>query len=219
MAELTPPATYRRDADSLEFDRLATFCDAIFAIAMTLLTLGIGVPVLAAPDDAAELADQLQDRWPEIFSFALSFLVIGFYWVAHHRFVALLAAVDRTAVTLALPYLLLIAFLPYPTSLIGRYEANATAFVVYAVNVAAISAMEWVMLRHAHRRGHLRRPLSREGYRWATIASLMPSVFFLASVPVAFVSTQAAVLVWLANVPVQAVGDRLRPAAVRAELR
>jgi uncharacterized membrane protein len=73
-----------------EFARVLTFSDGVFAIAMTLLVVGIGLPALADQADESELLGKLDDVWPEIFSFFLSFAVIGRYWLAHHQFCALL---------------------------------------------------------------------------------------------------------------------------------
>ena len=39
-----PNPRYRRRSEDLEFDRVAFFSDAVFAIAMTLLVVGIGIP-------------------------------------------------------------------------------------------------------------------------------------------------------------------------------
>src|SRR3954451_14817451 len=84
-----PNPRYRRRSEELEFDRVAFFSDAVFAIAMTLLVVGIGIPHVRD----SELADTLRDKDNEIFSFFLSFIVIGFYWLAHHRFFSRLVAV------------------------------------------------------------------------------------------------------------------------------
>ena len=61
-------------------ERLVNFSDAVIAIAITLLVVQFSVP--AANGD---VADALLDRWPQFFSFILSFLMIGLFWVAHHR--------------------------------------------------------------------------------------------------------------------------------------
>ena len=62
------------------FERLIFFSDAVFAIAITLLVLDIRLP-----HDAPSLAQGLADTVPQIFAFLLSFMVIGIYWLNHHR--------------------------------------------------------------------------------------------------------------------------------------
>ena len=81
----------------------------------------------------------------------ISFAVIGRYWVAHHQMFSLLRAMDRGLIGLNLVYLGFVAFLPFPTALLGNFFDNPLAFTVYAVSVAAVSGMEVVLLRHAHR--------------------------------------------------------------------
>jgi uncharacterized membrane protein len=73
------------------------FTDAVFAIAMTLLVVEIGVPetIAGAADDPAALFEAFQDKGPRIFAFFLGCYVIGSYWAAHHRFMAWVEAVDR----------------------------------------------------------------------------------------------------------------------------
>jgi hypothetical protein len=83
--------------------------------------------------------------------------------------------------------------------------------VIYATAVAVVSGMEVVLFRHAHRGGLFTNPLPDDVYRWGTIASLSPVLFFLASIPVAFVSTTAAVLCWLGVIPFAAIVDRWKP--------
>ena len=67
-----------------ELDRIIFFSDAVFAIVMTLLILDISVPDIPQDLATAELPARVLDLWPQFFSYALSFLVIGTYWMAHH---------------------------------------------------------------------------------------------------------------------------------------
>jgi len=46
------------------------------------------------------------------------------YWHAHHSFFARLQRVDRRLISLNLAYLGFVAFLPFPTAVIGEYEGN-----------------------------------------------------------------------------------------------
>ena len=162
----------------------------MFAIAMTLLVVGIEVPHLADADSVGDLADALGDSTDSITSFVISFAVIGRYWLAHHQLFSLLGAFDRGLVGLNLVYLGLIAFLPFPTALFGNYFDNPLAFVVYAVSMAVVSGFEVVLLRHAHRNGLFRQEMPPPVYAWARNGSLMPVAVFAASIPLAFVSIE-----------------------------
>ena len=67
------------------------------------------------------------------------------------------------------------------------------------------------MFARAHRDGLLTRPLTDEVYRWGRTGSLSPVFFFLASVPLAFVSTTLAVLLWAGAIPMGIYLDRRKP--------
>ena len=110
-----------------------------------------------------------------------------------------------------LAYLAFIAFLPFPTALLGTYSGNPLAIAGYAAAVAVISALEVVLLRHARANGLLRRPMADDVYRWACRSSLVPVVLLTASIPVAFVADQVGYLVWALNIPVQMYADRKAP--------
>jgi uncharacterized membrane protein len=191
---------------------LLAFSDGVFAIAITLLVVGIAVPTLADGDSIDELADALHDLAPNFISFFISFGVIGRYWVAHHHFFALLARADGGLVGINLLYLAFIAFLPFPTALLGTYFENPLSVSLYAVMVAIVSGLEVVLFRHAHRRGLLSEEMPADVYRWGVIGSLSPVAFFLASVPVAFVSTTLAVGVWFLGIPFGILANRWKPA-------
>jgi uncharacterized membrane protein len=189
------------------------FSDGLFAIAMTLLVVGIGVPELTDGGSEGELLDALGGLAPEIISFFISFAVIGRYWVAHHQFFALLRAMDYGLVGINLVYLGFIAFLPFPTGLLGNYFENPISVASYGVAVAIVSGLEVVMFRHAYRAGLLKRDIPEQVYRWGRSASSLPVVFMLLSIPVAFVSTVVAVLMWFTAVPAQVlILDRRKPA-------
>jgi uncharacterized membrane protein len=197
---------------SAEFERVLALSDGVFAIAMTLLVISIAPPTLRAAGSESELLHALGDLWPQVAGFLIGFAVIGRYWSAHHQFFSLVDVIDRRLLHLNLVYLASIAFLPFPTALLGDFLSNPVAAGLYAVFVAVVSGLEVVLLWCAHRDGLLRRPLPGHVYRWGVKASLAPVGLFLATVPLAFASTTAAVVVWTLVVPVESlVVDRRRP--------
>jgi uncharacterized membrane protein len=207
------PRLHQRGTD--EFSRVVNFSDALFAIAMTLLVVSIEVPDLGEGDSVGELADVLNDDLGSFISFVISFAVIGRYWVAHHGFFARLAAVDGGLIGLNLVYLMFVAFLPFPSGLLGNYFENPLSVTVYATAVAAVSGMEVVLFRHAQRHGLFERPVPDEVFRWGVRVSSSPVIFFLLSIPIAFASTTLAVLTWFVAVPYGMVEDRRKPANAR----
>jgi uncharacterized membrane protein len=206
---LAPRRTYGRD--TVEFARTLTFTDGLFAIAMTLLVVDLAVPVLHDGNSVHELADKLNDDSAKFISFFISFAVIGRYWLAHHTYFSALARMDRPLIALNLVYLAFIAFLPFPTALLGEYFENPLSVVIYAVNVAIVSGMEVVLFSHAQNNNLLERKLPRDVYRYGTAMSLAPVLFFLLSIPVAFVSTTLAVCCWFLGIPLAAIADRWKP--------
>jgi uncharacterized membrane protein len=203
----------RFERGSEEFSRVLAFSDGLFAIAMTLLVVGIATPAVSDADSVSALWEALGDQQEDVISFFISFAVIGRYWLAHHQFFARLAAIDGRLIVINLVYLGFVAFLPFPTDLLGSYFENPLSVAVYAVNVAAISGLEVVLFRHAHRRGLMREQLPEDVYRWGVLQSVSPVAFFLLSVPVAFIGTGWAVACWFLGIPFGIISARWRPEA------
>jgi uncharacterized membrane protein len=108
-------------------------------------------------------------------------------------------------------YLAFVAFLPFPTALLGDYFENPLSIAIYAFNVAAVSGMEVALLRHAHRAGLLERSLPEPVYRYGVLMSLSPVLFFVISIPIAFLSTTLAVVIWFLGIPFGTFAERWKP--------
>jgi uncharacterized membrane protein len=202
--------TYGRD--TVEFARTLSFTDGLFSIAMTLLIVSVAVPTISDTGSVSELADALNDLTPNFISFFISFAVIGRYWLAHHTYFSALARVDRSLIALNLVYLAFIAFLPFPTALLGEYFENPLSIAIYATNVAVVSGMEVVLFSYAQNHDLLERKLPRDVYRYGVLMSLTPVVAFLLSIPVAFIfTTTVAAFCWFLGFPFAAIAQRRKP--------
>jgi uncharacterized membrane protein len=132
------PVDAERERD-YDIGRLMAFSDGVFAIAITLLVLNVPVPDIAQPDARSRLPAALLKAGPPVLTFALSFFLVGFYWIRHHQLFRQLVRVDVWLLWLNLIVLFLISLLPFSSGVVGRYFATVIAAEVYAVNLAAIA--------------------------------------------------------------------------------
>ncbi len=189
-------------------ERMTMFSDGVFAIAITLLVL----PLADADIDGARVADDLLTLVPSMLTFALSFAVIGRYWVLHHHVFKRMARADGGLMTLNLAYLFCIAFLPFPTSVLGTHSGGTAATVLYALNLIAVgataTALWWYASRH---RGLLRPDVTAWEIRISLGRTIVPNLAFIPSVPLALVDPGWAKLSWLLILPFSWIGGRLYP--------
>jgi uncharacterized membrane protein len=112
-----------------ELDRTVFFSDAVFTIAITILVLDIRVPDIQEGRVAMELPAQILGLGPKYLSCVISFLVLAVYWQAHHRVFRPFRSYDGTLVWLNFLFLMAVAFLPFPTSLLGEYSGEQVSVV------------------------------------------------------------------------------------------
>jgi uncharacterized membrane protein len=177
-----------------DYSRTVALSDGVFAIALTLLVLNISFPNLA-PGHHGDLGKQLLDRRAELGSYALSFAVISILWIRHHSFMRGLQIIDTRVTLLNLTYLGFVAFLPYPTRVIGVYGSEPASVVLYAATCGIIGTIAALMRIHAQR-AHLLSPLGMATVGRREHWALVPAIF-LGSIPIAFASPTAAKLFWL----------------------
>ena len=104
-----------------ETGRVEAFSDGVFAIAITLLILEIKVPKLSHDSDPAALAAELLGLWPSYLAFLLSFFAILIMWINHHGLFSMVRRVNPGFLYANGFLLLLISFVPFPTSVLAEY--------------------------------------------------------------------------------------------------
>ena len=157
------------------YDRLMLLCDGVFAIAITLLAIDIRAPAGWAGDWAGlRLGRQLD-------AYAMSFLVISIYWLAHRRFMAMIRIVDATTTVLTLIMLGLVALLPAATRLISTYSVHPLSQLVYGALVVAIGFAVGLLWGYAALVARVVSPEVSAGQRWFLLALIvLTPPFFLA---------------------------------------
>jgi uncharacterized membrane protein len=113
---------------SLSPQRLGAFSDGVIAVAATLLAFQLRIP--AAGTDVWHI---LQQQWQAFITYAISFAMIGIIWINHHHLFTIVRRVDRGIQLLSMWTLMIIAFAPFPTAVLGRdlghpYAGHAAEF-------------------------------------------------------------------------------------------
>jgi uncharacterized membrane protein len=135
----------------LALDRLVFFSDAVFAIAVTLLVLDIHVPNLPHVVSIEESWRAFADLTPSFFAFALSFLVIGRFWMGHHERFRTLRHFDPRLMWPNLLYLMAIAFMPFATAFLGRNLGHFVPELIYNVSMLVVSLLAYWLARTVRR--------------------------------------------------------------------
>lgn len=183
-------------AGALEYERLVFFSDAVFAIALTLLVTNFRTPQGAQTSDA--LAHGLTGQLGTLISFVLTVVIVGRYWIGHHEMFRYIRGFDLTLAMLNFAFLGCIAFLPFPTAVLGAY-GNTTAVVFYALAMAAVGLSQTAEWLYAWRIGHPRIRSIPNNIGWLyTLLIVRVPVVFMISIPIAFANPTAAEITWAA---------------------
>ena len=192
---MTGPLSTR--ACGLEKNRLEALIDGIFAVALTLLVLNIKLPedVEIATNEA--LIAQLIGLERHFVIYAISFVVIGMYWINHHIQFHFVMRANRTLIWINLLYALLISFLPFSTDLIGDHKELELPCVIYGITLLSLSATSFFHLRYMSRHPELASPaLTPEVIGILDRRIAFFALVTLLSIGVAFYSTRLALYVY-----------------------
>jgi uncharacterized membrane protein len=190
-------------------ERLNALSDGVFAIAMTLLVIDLKVPDLSG-GELSRLPAELRAQSGSYLAYALSFYVIGQMWLGHHRLFRHVTATDSRLLRINLLMLMVVAAVPFPTSLLGRYGSQTWGVVPYAAAMVLLQILFGVMWWWAQHHGLLAdEAVSRQEARAGLARNAGIGVVFAASIPVAFVSPDAAKYLWLLLIVVPWLAVRL----------
>ncbi len=141
-----------------ETGRIEAFSDGVFAIAITLLVLGIEPPRASDFGPGGGLALALMRLWPHYLAFVTSFAAILVMWVNHHRIFGLIQKTDHPFMYWNGLLLMLVTFMPFPTVLLAEFLVHPEAKVageVYAGTLVAINLAFTGLWRNASKDGRL----------------------------------------------------------------
>jgi uncharacterized membrane protein len=190
-----------RDQSTYDLERLVVFSDGVFAIVITLLVLPLTAEVDLPPTD--DLAGEVFAMWPRVVTFVVSFLVVGQFWMVHHRVYGRFTGCTGGLIRIGLLSLLTVCFLPFPAALLGEHTTAGDQFpvVFYAACLTLTSLSFTATWLYAKSHGLVDPSLDEALTREMTTRSLVTSGVFVLSIGAAFFGLVAAVLCWMVLLP------------------
>jgi uncharacterized membrane protein len=167
------PVSYRQIA-GVSLDRLAALSDGIFAVAMTLLVLGLSVRVNSAFHPARPLWapgalasehvvwDVLRGLAPHLLTYLMSFLTLGIFWVGQQTQLNHFGRSDRDLTWIHLVFLLGVMLMPFSTMLLADYITYRLAVAVYWLNIVLLGALLYAAMRYAKRASLIKEDVTAE---------------------------------------------------------
>jgi len=143
-----PFPTGAPDPQRLLLTRMLLFSDAVFAIVLTLLALDLRMP---SGFDDAHLYGELVAMKGELTAFAISFAIVGVFWIAHLTVLRSLARFDWGVAIANLVFLFTVTVTPFTTTLVGVDGTMGNGWRLYCVSIIAISLAQVVLLLVCHR--------------------------------------------------------------------
>jgi uncharacterized membrane protein len=193
-AEVRSVQPRHRDEWGIEFSRIVAFSDGVFAIAITLLVLQLGIPEHLPA--GSTLFEEIVDQEGDLIAYGISFAVLGKLWLSHHRFFSAVERFDSVLMALNLLYLAWIVLVPFTSEVLGDYGDDPAGVITYAAIMSAVSLTFQAQIMYAFRNGLLRPQLREVEQRVIGPANFLFAAVFMLSIPVALVSPLAAILMW-----------------------
>ena len=138
--------------------RIEALADGIFAVAMTLLVLDVKLPDGELYASNRDLINRLLSLEHIYVIYFVSFIVLGMYWVAHHRTFHYIRSVDHTLLWINLIFLFVITSVPFGTDLLGSHNALTFPYLYFGAKVLTLSGLLLAQIVYLRRHPELAQP-------------------------------------------------------------
>jgi len=169
-----------------QLERLILFSDAVFAIAITLLVIEIKIPEIhEKPVTDNAVLHKLAELIPKFVGFLVSFLLIGQYWIVHHRMFSFVIDFTDRLIWLNILFLFAIALMPFSTGFYSEYVLRGviTPVIFYTANIALLGLANFLMWRYlSNQKNNLTENLTPALAKYFSLRALtVPTIFAIFS--------------------------------------
>jgi len=165
--------------EGINVKRIETLVDGIFAIAMTLLVLGITVPSIVNPTEA-DLYRALYDLLPNFYSYFISFVLLAVFWRINHTQFNRIKNADNTLLWIMIFWLLFVALVPFSAFFVGEYGNFQISNIFFDLNLFAIGFLLFLNWHHALNSGLVDESKIEVGKSSLKITLMLPAISLIA---------------------------------------
>jgi uncharacterized membrane protein len=169
-------------------ERVVTFSDAVVAIAITLLALGLTVPNSPAGTTNGQLLHELRGDWSAYLAFLISFAVIGSHWATHRRVFRYVTRMNKMAGRFNMVWLLMMVLTPFAANLLAGKGGFGVRFSIYALIQVIATGCLMLMSREIVRANLLRPNAPARAHHPDYLPGIGICIAFLVAIPVSFVT-------------------------------
>ncbi len=172
----------------MQHARLNELADGIFAIVMTLLVFEMRMPNLPPDVTNTMLLQYLRPLIPALGSYVLTFTLLFTYWKAHHFFISVYAKnLDSRLININVLFLMLIALIPFTSTLLSRYSENQAAISIFGLHIILVGLTLYWMRRYVLFSPHIKNPdITQHEIMGSTVRTLVPVLFAAIAIPLSF---------------------------------
>lgn len=192
-------------------EHVISFGDAIFAFSITIVLLSIQVPHLPNPTES-DLVKAIWNLRTPFESYAISFAVIGIYWVIYHKVFNRIIDTHPLIIGFNLVFLFFITLISLFTILNINYGSFHIVFILYTIILAStgfVLTIIWVVaIKTKSIHGEMNPSLVKL-FLWNSIT---PPVIFTISIAVSYISIDVAQYFWVLIFPCRLIiSKRYKP--------
>jgi uncharacterized membrane protein len=186
----------------VRLDHVISFSDAIFAFSITFMALSIQIPKLSSDLTQAELINKILHLRPQFEIYAISFLIIGVYWISYHLIFNYIRASHSVLIWLNLAFLFFITLISFATSLETVYPLYHIVFLLYAAIITITGLLLAVIWLHASKdRLLIEKNMSPLHIKAVLLQAITPPLIFASSIAISFLDIIIAQYFWILIVP------------------
>jgi uncharacterized membrane protein len=183
----------------IRLEHVISFSDAIFAFSITFMAISIQLPNLSVNNlTEQQLMSKLLQVGLQFEIYAVSFMIIGIYWISYHLVFNQIKLSHSILVWLNLLFLFFITLISFATYLDFKYSHFHIVFILFAsILTVTGSLLVFIWLHALKEKILIDSAMNRFQRRLMFYDLIIPPLIFLISIGVSFIDVAVAQYLWI----------------------